>query len=120
MPCTIHITRDSEQMGAVAADGHFASVDDSPRYAISMGAELVYEARTVVLVANGGRKTGPATESILGDVTAEVPISYGQTFVAGGGILHYVLDETTAAELLARRAEAETKGHEFVDMRGME
>lgn len=49
-----------------------------------MGAEQVYKARTVVLVANGARKTNPVTEAILGDVTPDVPISYGQKYAAEG------------------------------------
>jgi glucosamine-6-phosphate deaminase len=109
---------DDSTVGNAVADGHFPSIEDSPRCAISMGAELVYEARTVVLVANGGRKTGPVAESVLGDVTSDVPISYGQKYVAEGGNLFYVLDEAASAEVLARRAEAEAKGYEIVDMRG--
>jgi glucosamine-6-phosphate deaminase len=46
-----------------------------PKDAISMGAGLVYKAKTVLLVANGPRKTGPVAESILGPVTSDVPIS---------------------------------------------
>jgi glucosamine-6-phosphate deaminase len=75
-------------------------------------------APTVVLVANGPRKTGPVAESVLGDVTCEVPISYGQSYVARGGNLNYVLDEAAATELLTRRAEVEAKGYEIVDLRG--
>ena len=108
---------DDNTVENAVADGHFASIEDSPRYAISMGAELVYEAKTVVLVANGPRKTGPVAESVLGDVTCDVPISYGQTYAAGGGNLVYVLDEAAAAELLERRAEVEAKGFELVDLR---
>jgi glucosamine-6-phosphate deaminase len=109
---------DDSTVGNAVADGHFPSIEDSPRYAVSMGAELVYEARTVVLVANGSRKTGPVAESILGDLTCEVPISYGQKYAAEGGNLIYVLDEAAAADVLARRAEVEAKGHEIIDMRG--
>jgi glucosamine-6-phosphate deaminase len=83
-----------------------------------MGAELVYEARKVVLLANGARKTGPVAESILGDVTCEVPISYGQRYVAGGGDLEYVLDEAAAAEVLARQDEVAARGCRVVDHRG--
>jgi glucosamine-6-phosphate deaminase len=108
---------DDNTVSNAVEDGHFPAIEDSPRYAISMGAELVYEARTVVLVANGGRKTGPVAESILGDVTPDVPISYGQKYSAAGGNLIYVLDEAAAAEVLARRAECEAKGYEIVDMR---
>ncbi len=108
---------DDNTVENAVADGHFASVDESPRYAISMGAELVYEARTVVLVANGSRKTAPVAESVLGDVTCDVPISRGQSYVADGGTLVYVLDETAAAELLARRNEVESRGYEMIDLR---
>jgi len=109
---------DDSTVGNAVADGHFASVEDSPRYAISMGAELVYEAATVVLLANGPRKTGPVAESVLGDVTCDVPISYGQKFAAEGGNMIYVLDEAAAAELLDRRSEVEAKGYEIIDVRG--
>jgi len=61
-------------------DGHFARKEDSPWYAISMGAELVYRARKVVLLANGSRKAGPVAESLLKDPSSLVPISYGQIF----------------------------------------
>lgn len=108
---------DDNTVENAVADGHFASIEDSPRYAISMGAELVYKARTVVLVANGTRKTGPVAESVLGEVTCDVPISYGQTYAAEGGKLVYVLDADAAAELLERRAEVEAKGFELVDLR---
>lgn len=109
---------DDNTVGNAVADGHFASIEDSPRYAISMGAELVYEAQTVVLVANGARKTGPVAEAILGDVTPDVPISYGQRFSTHGGTMVYVLDEAAAADVLARRADVEAKGYELIDRRG--
>ena len=108
---------DDSTVGNAVADGHFASVEDSPRYAISMGAELVYEAPTVVLLANGPRKTGPVAESVLGAVTCDVPISYGQKYAAEGGDLVYVIDEAAAAELLARQAEVIAKGCEMLDLR---
>ncbi len=108
---------DDSTVGNAVRDGHFPSVEDSPRYAVSMGAELVYEAPTIVLLANGTRKTGPVAESVLGEVTCEVPISYGQIHAAAGGNLIYVLDEAAAAELLARSAEVEAKGCEIVDLR---
>jgi len=98
-------------------DNHFPTTQESPWYAVSMGAELVYKAPTVVLLANGSRKTGPVAESILGEVTCDVPISYGQRYAANGGNLIYVLDEAAAAEVLAHRAAAEAKGCEFIDLR---
>lgn len=99
-------------------DGHFPSKEVSPWYAISMGAELVYKARTVVLVANGKRKTGPVAESILGDVTCEVPISYGQKYAASGGNMIYVIDEAAAADVLAKQSDIKAKGYEIIDVRG--
>jgi len=99
-------------------DGHFPTLGDCPRYAISMGAELVYEARAVVLLANGRRKMGPVAESILGDVTCEVPISYGQTYAARGGKLVYVLDEDAATDVLAHRDAVAAKGCRVADRRG--
>jgi glucosamine-6-phosphate deaminase len=108
---------DDSTVGNAVRDGHFPTIEDSPRYSISMGAELVYEAPTVVLLANGTRKTGPVAESVLGEVTCDVPISYGQNYAAAGGNLIYVLDEAAAAEVLARRAEAEARGCEIVDVR---
>lgn len=98
-------------------DGHFPSMEESPWYAISMGTELVYEAPTIVLLANGERKTGPVTESVLGEITCDVPISYGQKHLAAGGDLYYVLDAAAAAGLLSKKAQAEAKGCEFVDLR---
>ncbi|OPY90804.1 MAG: Glucosamine-6-phosphate deaminase 1 [Syntrophus sp. PtaU1.Bin208] len=84
-------------------DGHFPSVKDCPNYAISMGAELVYQARNVVLLANGERKIESVTRSLLGDMTPEVPISYGQKYADDGGNLIYVLDKVAGRELLAKK-----------------
>ena len=95
------------------ADGHFPSVKDSPRYAISMGAELVYRARAVLLLADGERKVESVTRSLLGNPTPAVPISYGQTYSAGGGNLFYVVDKIAGRELLAARPALKRKGIEI-------
>jgi glucosamine-6-phosphate deaminase len=49
-----------------------------------MGAELIYQAKTVVLLASGERKVKPVAESLLGDPTPDVPISYGQIYSKKG------------------------------------
>lgn len=90
-------------------DGHFPSVKDCPNYAISMGAELVYQAGTVVLLANGERKVESVTRSLLGDVTPEVPISCGQKYAEKGGDLIYVLDKTAGRELAASKTALKKK-----------
>lgn len=94
---------DGNTVANAVADGHFRSKKEAPRYAISMGAELVYQARTVVLLANGERKVGPVAASLLGEVTSEVPISYGQLYAQRGGNLVYVVDQIAAKELLASK-----------------
>lgn len=109
---------DDNTVANAVADGHFPTAEDSPHYAISMGAELVFRARKVVLVANGARKTGPITESVLGPVTPDVPLSYGQAYVARGGDLTFVLDEVAGAGLLERRDEVAARGVALVDLRG--
>jgi len=109
---------DENTVANAVKDGHFDSKEESPWYAISMGAEQVYKAGTVVLVANGARKTGAVTEAILGSVTSDVPISYGQKYAAEGGNMVYVIDEIAAAELLKAEPEVKAKGYEIVDMRG--
>ena len=110
---------DDNTVANAVKDGHFPSKEKSPWYAISMGAELVYRARKIILLANGKRKTGPVAESILGPVTCDVPISYGQKYAAGGGIMIYVLDEDAAAEVLAQESEVKRKGYAVIDMRSM-
>jgi glucosamine-6-phosphate deaminase len=94
-------------------DGHFAKKEDSPWYAISMGAELVYKAKTIVLLANGARKTGPVAESLLNDPTPDVPISYGQIYSDKGGNLIYVLDKLAGKELLDNKDVLKQKGIEI-------
>jgi len=116
-PPVMLVRLDDNTVENAVADGHFPAVEAGPRYAVSMSADLVYRARTVVLLANGPRKTGPISESILGPVTCDVPASRGQRFVEEGGRLIYVLDEAAAAEVLARRGEIEALGHEIVDLR---
>lgn len=101
---------DDNTIANAVADGHFSKKADSPQYAISMGAELVYAARTVVLVANGARKTESVTRSLLGDMTPEIPISYGQQYANQGGELIYVLDLVAAEGLLANPKELKERG----------
>jgi glucosamine-6-phosphate deaminase len=90
-------------------DGHFPSVKDCPKYAVSMGAELVYQAKNLLLLANGERKVESVTRSLLGKVTPEVPISYGQKCIDDDGNLIYVVDKIAGRDLLAHRAALKEK-----------
>jgi len=105
---------DNNTVANAVADGHFASMEESPCYAVSMGAELVYKAGTVVLLANGERKVESVARSLLEEPTPEVPISYGQVYAEAGGNLHYVLDTIAARELLAARSVLKKKGVELL------
>mgnify|MGYP001206769762 FL=1 len=101
---------DDNTIANAVSDGHFKSKADSPQYAISMGAELVYKAKTVVLVANGARKTESVTRSLLENMTPEIPISYGQAYSQKGGELIYVLDRVAAQGLLENASALKTRG----------
>lgn len=104
---------DDNTVANAVADGHFPSEKESPRYAVSMGAELVYQARTVVLLASGKRKVQPVAESLLGDPTPDVPISYGQKYGEKGGNLFYVVDKIAGEELLANKKALKQRGIEI-------
>jgi len=94
---------DDNTIANAVSDGHFTSKKEAPHYAVSMGTELVYQAGTVVLLANGERKVRPVAESLLEEVTPDVPISYGQVYAKRGGHLVYGLDKIAARELLTRK-----------------
>jgi glucosamine-6-phosphate deaminase len=100
---------DNTVVNAVA-DGHFPSEKECPRYAISMGAELVYQAKKVVLLACGRRKVKAVAESLMGDPGPDVPISYGQRYAEKGGNLVYVVDRIVGKELLANKKVLKEKG----------
>ena len=91
---------DENTVANAVKDGHFSSKEQSPWYAISMGVELVYNAKTVLLLANGERKVDPLAESLLHDSTPLVPISYGQIFAQKGGTMIYVIDKAAAKKVL--------------------
>jgi glucosamine-6-phosphate deaminase len=99
------------------ADGHFTTEKDSPRFAVSMGAELVFEARNVILLANGERKRAPVARSLLEGVSTDVPISYGQRYVKNGGNLVYVVDAIAGADLVKSRSSLAAKNIELEDLR---
>lgn len=107
---------DDNTVANAAADGHFPSVEESPRYAVTMGAELVYQAKTVVLLASGERKVEPVAESLLGDPTPDVPISYGQKYAKKGDNMVYVVDKVVGQELIANKKGLKQKGIKIQDL----
>ncbi|MHA1989083.1 MAG: 6-phosphogluconolactonase [Promethearchaeota archaeon] len=97
-------------------DGHFATKEDSPRFAISMGAELVYKANQVLLLANGERKVDSVTKSLINEPTPDIPISYGQIYSKNGGTLIYVLDKIAGQELLTHKDVLKAKSIEIKEL----
>ncbi len=109
------IKLDKNTVTNAVIDGQFNSENECPRYAITMGAELVYKAKTVLLLANGERKTKSVTESLLNVPTPDVPISYGQIYSEKAGNLIYILDKIAGRELLANKKKLEQKGIEIIN-----
>ena len=107
---------DENTVANAVKDGHFSSKEQSPWYAISMGVELVYSAKTVLLLANGARKVDPVAESLLNDPTPLVPISYGQIFSKRGGTMIYVIDKTGAKKVLENANKISQRGIEIENM----
>jgi glucosamine-6-phosphate deaminase len=81
-----------------------------------MGAELIYQARSIVLLAAGKRKAASVAEALSRDSTDAVPISYGQDYVRRGGGLTYVLDREAAAGVFAERSVIERLGAVIQDI----
>ncbi|MBU3932894.1 MAG: 6-phosphogluconolactonase [Proteobacteria bacterium] len=107
---------DDNTVANAVADGHFASREESPQYAVSMGVELVYRAKDVLLLASGSRKTDPIAESLLDDPSPMVPISYGKIFAKNGGRLFYVLDRTAGRKVLEQADRISRQGIEIEDI----
>ena len=98
-------------------DGHFSTKEESPLYAISMGAELVFKAKQVILLANGERKIESVTKSLINDPTPDLPISYGQIYSKNGGHLIYILDKIAGREILANKEVLKKKGIEIEEVK---
>ena len=107
---------DDNTVANAVADGHFPSEKKCPRYAVTMGAELVYKAKMVLLLASGKRKIKSVAESLIGDPTPDVPISYGQKYSERGGNLIYVVDKVVGQGLIDNRKVLKQKGIKIVTL----
>ena len=112
----ILIKLDDDTISNAVADGHFACKEDCPLYAVSMGAELIYKAKTVLLVANGKRKAEPLVDALLIEPDCSVPISYGQNLAKSDSRMIYVIDRLAAAKVLERAGEIRQRGIELEDL----
>lgn len=108
---------DDSTINNAVADGHFQSAEQTPHFAVSMGAELTFRARHVVVLANGPRKIQPIAEAVLGEVSTDVPLSYVHRYVAAGGTVEFVIDTEAAVGLLDRLDEVSARGIVVVDHR---
>lgn len=111
---------DDNTVANAVADGHFKSLKESPRYAVSMGARLIYRAKTVLLMANGSRKTEPVAESLLMKPDCSVPISYGQLASQKGCRVIYLLDQAAAGQVLEEADAVRERGIEIEDISNKE
>ncbi len=76
----------------------FASRDDVPRYAYSMGIKSIMQARRILLIATGANKADALYDSICGPITPSVPASILQlhnnvTIIADEDALSKILKE---------------------------
>jgi glucosamine-6-phosphate deaminase len=83
-----HITR-------VAASGDFSGLENTPRTAITLGVKKIMEAKRVILLAWGERKSNIIKDSTEGEVTSLVPASYLQEH----NNATFVLDQAAASKL---------------------
>ncbi|MCL4124192.1 UNVERIFIED_CONTAM: hypothetical protein GTU68_008763 [Idotea baltica] len=83
-----HITR-------VAASGDFSGLENTPRTAITLGVKKIMEAKRVILLAWGERKSNIIKASTESGVTSSVPASYLQEH----NNATFVLDQAAASKL---------------------
>lgn len=86
----------------IAANSRFfASPEDVPRYALSVGIKTVLSAKEVIILAYGPAKAQAVRGSLLGDVSSECPGS----FMRLHGNCTFVLDEAASTEYTRSRQE---------------
>ncbi len=64
-----------EQKTIDANSRFFASIDDVPKYAVTMGIKAIMQAKKILLVANGEGKADILYRSLFGPITPAVPAS---------------------------------------------
>lgn len=84
-----------DHMTRVAASSDFSGLNNTPRTAITLGIKKIMEAKKVILMAWGERKSGVVRSSVEGEVTSRIPASYLQEH----GKATYVLDKEASSKL---------------------
>ncbi|MDT0294029.1 glucosamine-6-phosphate deaminase [Mesonia ostreae] len=75
------------------AASDFGTIDNVPNHAISIGIQTITQAKKIVLLALGERKSEVMRKSLQGKITTQVPASILQTLPQ----VEYVLDHEAAA-----------------------
>lgn len=73
----------------------FASENEVPRRAVTIGIRMIMQARSILLVACGEAKADIIREVVEGEITPRVPASILQTHPE----VYFILDEAAAAKL---------------------
>lgn len=76
----------------------FASADEVPEHAITMGIKTIMSSKKILLMATGERKADIIKEALFGDITPAVPASVLQLHTN----VMVVLDGEAAAEILKK------------------
>lgn len=101
---------DDNTIANAVKDGHFPSREASPGFAVTMGAELIFRARAVLLLASGPRKARIMARALLGETDNSAPVSYAWKYAAAGGELIAVMDREAASEISRRTDELARRG----------
>jgi len=84
-----------DHMTRVAASSDFLGLSKTPRTAITLGIKKIMEAKKVILMAWGERKSGVVKSSVEGAITSRIPASYLQEHAKAT----YVLDKEASSQL---------------------
>jgi glucosamine-6-phosphate deaminase len=79
----------------VAASHDFSGLDNTPRTAITLGVKKIMEAKRVILLAWGERKSNIVRASVEGQITNQVPASFLQEH----NNATFVLDKAASSQL---------------------
>jgi len=77
---------------------YFASKDDVPKYAITMGIGSILKAKKIILLASGAKKAMAIKNTVEGEISADAPSSFLQKH----NDVTIIVDEDAAAMLKER------------------
>ena len=99
-----------------AAGSPAFSEEESPRFAVTMGAQSIFSASMVLLIASGRKKSRPVFRALLEEPTADVPLSYCQRYTAGEGTMICILDRDAAGEIIREEKTLQDRSVEVRDL----